>query len=387
MEVNNKFLYTYKDKKYNVILIIISLVVLSRLSMYLIYALGKGVLFQSNSSFFNLFNIWDAGWYRSIIERGYNTHYTMNIDGQANWAFFPLYPMIIKLIHLIIPVNINILGSIISTLFFIALLIMSYLYIIETRGNAKEGLFFVIIMTFGIYSFYFSVLYTESLYLFLLVTSLYFLHKRNYLLVGIFGALLSATRNMGVMLVFAVAVQYLYDYFKNNKSIKKILSDTFKNTNLILGVSLIPLGLFLYMSHLWRLLGDPMAFSNVQIAWAKKISNPITNLISAYSKGGGLAASYLLLWVVFSFVCIVWLIANKRYAESILGIIFILIPLSTGFQSLPRYIIGSFVYYLAFSDIVAVINKKFLNRLIIISFTLSEIFLLVLWFRASNLVC
>lgn len=387
MEVNNKFLYTYKDKKYNVILIIISLVVLSRLSMYLIYALGKGVLFQSNSSFFNSFNIWDAGWYRSIIERGYNTHYTMNIDGQANWAFFPLYPMIIKLIHLIIPVNINILGSIISTLFFIALLIMSYLYIIETRGNAKEGLFFVIIMTFGIYSFYFSVLYTESLYLFLLVTSLYFLHKRNYLLVGIFGALLSATRNMGVMLVFAVAVQYLYDYFKNNKSIKKILSDTFKNTNLILGVSLIPLGLFLYMSHLWRLLGDPMAFSNVQIAWAKKISNPITNLISAYSKGGGLAASYLLLWVVFSFVCIVWLIANKRYAESILGIIFILIPLSTGFQSLPRYIIGSFVYYLAFSDIVAVINKKFLNRLIIISFTLSEIFLLVLWFRASNLVC
>lgn len=387
MEVNNKFLYTYKDKKYNVILIIISLVVLSRLSMYLIYALGKGVLFQSNSSFFNSFNIWDAGWYRSIIERGYNTHYTMNIDGQANWAFFPLYPMIIKLIHLIIPVNINILGSIISTLFFIALLIMSYLYIIETRGNAKEGLFFVIIMTFGIYSFYFSVLYTESLYLFLLVTSLYFLHKRNYLLVGIFGALLSATRNMGVMLVFAVAVQYLYDYFKNNKSIKKILSDTFKNTNLILGVSLIPLGLFLYMSHLWRLLGDPMAFSNVQIAWAKKISNPVTNLISAYSKGGGLAASYLLLWVVFSFACIVWLIANKRYAESILGIIFILIPLSTGFQSLPRYIIGSFVYYLAFSDIVAVINKKFLNRLIIISFTLSEIFLLVLWFRASNLVC
>lgn len=386
MEVNNKFLYTYKDKKYNVILIIISLVVLSRLSMYLIYALGEGILFQSNGSFFDSFNIWDAGWYRSIIERGYNTNYNMNFDGQANWAFFPLYPMIIKLIHLIIPININILGSIISTLFFIASLTMSYLYIIETRENSKEGLFFIIIMTFGIYSFYFSVLYTESLYVFLLVTSLYFLHKRNYLLVGIFGALLSATRNMGVMLVFAVAVQYLYDYFKNNKSIKKFLSDTFKNTNLILGVSLIPLGLFLYMSYLWRLLGDPMAFSNVQIAWARKISNPINSLISAYTKGGVLAVSYVLLWVVFTFVCIVWLIANKRYAESILGIIFILIPLSTGFQSIPRYIIGSFVYYLAFLDIVAAINKKLLNRLIIISFAFSEVFLLILWFRGSNLV-
>lgn len=387
MEVNNKFLYNHKDKKYNVILIIISLVCLSRLSMYLIYVLGNGIIFQNNSSFFDAFNIWDAGWYRSIIESGYNTQYTMNADGQANWAFFPLYPMIIKLIHLLVPVNINILGSIVSTLFFIGLLIMSYLYIIETRGNSKEGLFFVIIMTFGVYSFYFSVLYTESLYLFLLVTALYFLHKRNYLLVGIFGALLSATRNMGVMLVFAVAIQYLYDYYKNNKSIKELFSNTIKNTNLILGTSLIPLGLFLYMSYLWKLVGDPMAFSNVQIAWAKKISNPISNLISVCTKGGGLAVGYLLLWVVFAFICILWLVIKKRYAESILGIIFILIPLSTGFQSLPRYIIGSFVYYLAFSDIVMAINKKLLNRLIIIGFSLSEIFLLILWFRGSNLVC
>lgn len=387
MEVNNKFLYTYKNKKYNVILIIISLAVLSRLSMYLTYIVGKGVLFQSNGSFFDSFNIWDAGWYRSIIEMGYNTHYNVNIDGQANWAFFPLYPMIIKLIHIVIPINTNVLGSIVSTIFFIGLLIMSYLYIIETRKNFKEGLFFIIIMTFGVYSFYFSLLYTESLYLFLLVTSLYFLHKRNYLLVGIFGALLSATRNMGVMLVFAVAVQYLCDYFNNKKSIKSFFSDTLKNTNLILGVSLIPLGLFLYMSYLWKLVGDPMAFSNVQIAWAKKISNPISNLISAFTKGGGLAVSYLLLWVVFTFVCILWLVVKKRYAEAVLGMIFIIIPLSTGFQSLPRYIIGSFVYYLAFSDIVIAINKKFLNRLIIIGFSLSEVFLMILWFRASNLVC
>ena len=161
MEVNNKFLYTYKNKKYNVILIIISLAVLSRLSMYLTYIVGKGVLFQSNGSLFDSFNIWDAGWYRSIIEMGYNTHYNVNIDGQANWAFFPLYPMIIKLIHIVIPINTNVLGSIVSTIFFIGLLIMSYLYIIETRKNFKEGLFFIIIMTFGVYSFYFSLINTS----------------------------------------------------------------------------------------------------------------------------------------------------------------------------------------------------------------------------------
>ncbi|EKQ50521.1 MULTISPECIES: hypothetical protein [unclassified Clostridium] len=387
MDSNNRFSYNYKGKKYNIIIIILALVILSRLSMYLLYKFGGGIFFEGRGSFIDAFNIWDAGWYRSIIENGYNTYFNINQNGQANWAFFPLYPIIIKLIHLILPININILGTVVSTIFFAGALIMSYLYILETRGNRKEGVLFAIIMSFGVYSFYFSVLYTESLYIFLLITSLYFLHKRDYLLVGIFGALLSATRNMGVMLVFAVAVQYVYDYFKNNKNIKMFLFDTFKNSDLILGISLIPLGLFSYMAYLWKLVGDPMAFSNVQIAWAKTISNPINNLVNVLSNKGKAAFIYLLMWVIFVVVCVICLIIHKRYVEAVLGAIFILIPLSTGLASLPRYIIGSFVYLLAFSDIIITLNKKFLTRLIIIGLSMSEIILLILWFRASNLVC
>jgi hypothetical protein len=355
--------------------------------MYLLYKFGSGIFFEGRGPFIDAFNIWDAGWYRSIIENGYNTYFNINQNGQANWAFFPLYPIIIKLIHVILPININILGTVVSTIFFAGALIMSYLYILETRGNRKEGVLFAIIMSFGIYSFYFSVLYTESLYIFLLITSLYFLNKRDYLLVGIFGALLSATRNMGVMLVVAVAVQYVYEYFKNNKNIKMFLFDTSKNSNLILGISLIPLGLFSYMAYLWKLVGDPMAFSNVQIAWAKRISNPIHNLLSVWSDVGRFAFIYILMWIIFVVICITWLIIHKRYAEAVLGVIFILIPTSTGLASLPRYIIGSFVYLLAFSDIIITLNKKFLTRLIIIGLSMSEIILLILWFRASNLVC
>ncbi|OOM73833.1 hypothetical protein [Clostridium sp. BL-8] len=386
MNFDNRFLYNYKEKKYNTIIIILTVVILSRISMYLLYVLGDGIIFKGKGPFFDAFNIWDAGWYRSIIENGYNTLSNIKQNGQANWAFFPLYPIIIKLIHFIIPVNINIIGTFVSTVFFIGALIMSYLYIFETRGNKEEGLLFAIIMSFGIYSFYFSILYTESLYLFLLITSLYFLNKRNYLVVGLFGALLSATRNMGVMLVFAVAVQYIYDYFKFNKSIKKFFYNTLKDSNMILGVSLIPLGLFSYMAYLWNKIGDPMAFSNVQIAWAKKISNPIYNLINVIPSKGIVAFIYLLMWSIFAIVCIIWLIIKKRYAEGALGVIFILIPLSAGLASLPRYIIGSYVYFLAFSDMIVVLNKKFFTRLLVIGLSASEIVLLILWFVGSNLV-
>lgn len=386
MDYNNKFSYNYKGKNYNVVIIILSLVIISRLFMYLLYIFGDGIFFTGRGPFFDAFNIWDAGWYRSIIENGYNTNFNVNQDGQANWAFFPLYPIIIKIIHLIIPININVLGTVISTIFFCGELVVCYLYISETRGNNREGLFFAVIMTFGVYSFYFSLLYTESLYLFLLITSLYFLHKKNYILVGIFGAFLSATRNMGVMLVFAVAVQYTYDYFKANKSIRKFLVNTLKDSNLILGISLIPLGLFSFMMYLWKLVGDPMAFSNVQIAWEKKITNPIHLLSNVLSDKGKAAFIYLLMWIIFAIICVIWLMIHKRYAEAILGVIFISIPISTGLASLPRYIIGSLVYSLAFSDMIFALNKRIFTRFVVIGFSISEIILLILWFRYSNLV-
>lgn len=37
---------------------------------------------------------WDCGWYRSVIADGYNTADFSAVSGQANWAFFPLFPLI-----------------------------------------------------------------------------------------------------------------------------------------------------------------------------------------------------------------------------------------------------------------------------------------------------
>ncbi len=62
MGFNNRFLYEYKGKKYNIVIIILALVILSRLSMYLLYVLGDVILFKGKGLFFNAFNIWDAGW-------------------------------------------------------------------------------------------------------------------------------------------------------------------------------------------------------------------------------------------------------------------------------------------------------------------------------------
>ena len=77
-----------------------------------------------------------------------------------------------------------------------------------------------LIFTFGAYSFYFSILYSESLYLILLLITLFALERREYLFMGLAGAFLSATRNTGIMVVFAVGVKVIMNYIEDQMCIR-----------------------------------------------------------------------------------------------------------------------------------------------------------------------
>ncbi len=302
--------------------------------------------------------------------------------------FFPLYPMMIRYIGRIIKIDMVTMGSIVSTVFFILSLIIGYLYIVETRRNKKLGIFYVLIMTFGMYSFYFSIVYTEALYIFLLSLSLYLLYKKKYILMGIIGALLSATRNMGVMLVFAVAAQYTAEYLKrDDKSITGYFVTAFKKPDFLLGISLIPAGLFSYMTYLKRLTGDYLAFAHIQVAWGRENSNPILKLIKETLKALlhlDKFNFYFCAWAGVAILISIYLAIEKRYYEAILGIIFILIPLSSGFQSIPRYIVGSFVFALGFIDILNKINSKWLYISIFVISSMSELYFVFRWFGDNS---
>lgn len=387
-QINKKLTYTYKGHKINIILLIVLSIILSRLLMYVVFNIGVA-LGNKEGNFFQVLNIWDAAWYNELIAKGYDLTPKGNIKGDAaNWAFFPLYPLIVRLIYNICKKDIATLGSIISTIFFMCALIVGYLYIVETRKNKKVGIIYILIMCFGVYSFYFSMLYTEALYIFLLTLALYFLHKDKYILLGITGALLSATRNMGVMIVFAVLVHYTMKYINNkNKSIAGYFIDAFKNSKLIFGTILIPSGLFLYMTYLEKLTGDPLAFAHIQVAWERTNSNPIIRMIKEilYSLlNRNKAGLYLSIWAAAGFLLAIYLIIEKRYEEAILAFIFLLIPLSSSVQSIPRYIIGSFVFMISFLDILEKLNNKWLYIGIILLSSCAELYLIFRWFGYNS---
>lgn len=74
----------------------------------------------SSHIFLDIWGVWDTGWYLSIVQNGYVADRSFNPDtlGQANYAFFPLYPLLIKGLSFILHYHF-ISGIVLSNIFLI----------------------------------------------------------------------------------------------------------------------------------------------------------------------------------------------------------------------------------------------------------------------------
>ena len=203
--------------------------------------------------------------------------------------------------------------------------------------------------------------------------------KEKYILMGIMGALASATRNTGIMLVFAIIPHVIVKYIEvkgdNKFSIKDLMAYVFKQPKLILGTCLVPAGLFLFMLYLYFKVGDGLAFVHIQRAWGINDSNFIMIIYRAI-KDIGSGNFYLAIWAIWGIISIYHLIKNKRYDEGILTLILVLTPLSVRINSIPRYLIGSFFPVVSMCDMIE--NK---NKFEIISFLMLAMLMSVILYR------
>ena len=95
------------------LLTIILAIVGSRFLMFIVFLLSKEFLDLSKGFSMEMAR-WDCAWYEGIIREGYYkepmAHTRMDA---ANWAFFPLFPMIMRGVSLLFPnVHLYILGAV-----------------------------------------------------------------------------------------------------------------------------------------------------------------------------------------------------------------------------------------------------------------------------------
>lgn len=380
-------------------------VILSRIVMYISFLNGteeKKSFSDSIHAFLDSLNIWDAVWYRDMIETGYYIKPTLSGINYSSTAFFPVMPYFYKIIHTILGGDINTIyywGSVINTFIFTVALYLAGKYIVLTRKSLWQACVFITIMTFGVYSFYYSIFYTEAFFFLFLVLNFYFMFTRKYILAGIAGFLCAATRNLGIFLVFSMLFQFLMQYHESGEFQKMVVQEEnkkntiggrfiiwiqgafqylFQKERFLLGLCLTPGGFFAYMLYLKLRFGDGFAFLHVQKAWFRGNTGILDTIRGSISLEGNNLYYFVILFVMF--LSVYMLFCKKRYGEFVFALIYVFIPLSYGgMYSLARFLSAGLVYTIGFTDLLEKIDNKIVTAFFLLALAMFEYHFIQLW--------
>jgi hypothetical protein len=220
---------------------------------------------------------WDSGWYLMIAKTGYSPQ-------PKRAAFFPLYPMLIHAVGWIVRSDL-IAGVLISLVCFVIVLVLIYRLTCQEFGHEVAEVA-VLLVAFVPVSFFFSAVYTESLFLALTMGAVYCARNGRWAYAGILGLFASATRNSGVLLMAPIVLMFLYGPRESTAVLSGWVQEhgwrrwapKFRPTPALLWVLLVPVGLFAYLGYLWATTGTPFATFNVQHLWSRQTLGPILGI-------------------------------------------------------------------------------------------------------------
>lgn len=360
------FQYTNRQQISNPIIFIISLFVIWGLYLWMISLfaaynlplsskdfLGGGLdQYIENPLLYGLANF-DGEHYISIAQHGYQplTH-----------AFFPLYPLSIKFASFLSKdfTTLVVAGVFISyTSFFIGLFMLFKL--LQIDFSQRISLWVLTLLILFPMSFYFSAVYTESLFFCLTISSCYFYRKEKYILSGILGGLAAATRVVGIFLFPAFIIEMLL--------VKKKVS---------LWLCAIPFGFIAYLVYLYLIIGNPLAFYNELSIFGIQRQGSFVMLPQVFFRYLKIITTIgmenYLFWVTLfelviasgGLILILKGFKNKiRISYLIYTLLSFILPTFTGsFSSLPRYILTLFPLFILLG--INTVNKSIIIKLLIL---------------------
>lgn len=138
------------------------------------------------------FGAWDGAWYMLIAARGYQE--------KASAAFFPLYPLLIRLVHDGTPLTYLQSAMLIANVAFVSALAVLYSFVRRLYGLETAGRTVWLIAVFPT-AFFFNVAYTESLMLLTVVAFFWFLQAGRWYYAMACAVAATLTHDTGFLLV------------------------------------------------------------------------------------------------------------------------------------------------------------------------------------------
>jgi hypothetical protein len=248
---------------------------------------------------------WDSSWYLVIARYGYRPDLAPFTS--ARDAYFPVFPLSIRAVSWT-GVPFVVAGVLVSLAAFgLALYGIHRLTSLElARRSQRLGAqleriprMAVIVMAFSPMAFFFSAVYSESLYLALSVGMFWCAREGRWAWVGVCGALAGATRSTGLALAVPALVLYFYGpredrppdrppapglrnagtaWRARTQRALLALRPRYRVRRELLWLALLPAGVVLYGGWLALSGGDALGPFHAEQAWARHLVGPIVGV-------------------------------------------------------------------------------------------------------------
>jgi hypothetical protein len=314
---------------------------------------GFGVFTGREHEFWDAFARWDSGWYYGIAAEGYE----YRGEGRNNLAFFPAYPLLMRLGGLTLggrQEDYYFAGIVISWLAFAAAMTLLYRLALLDLPQAA-ALRAVIYATAFPFAYFFGMVYSESLYLLSLVAAAYAFRTRRWWSGAVAGAVMTATRVIGVMAVPGLALLAWPSADRDSRS--RITAG--------LAVAASGLGIGLYSAFNYVISPSPFTWYDSITHWGYEPGgNPFTMTLALLqalvTRPYQFLATERMAWydtlnagaalTAVGLVPLIWKRFNAGYA--LLVLVTLLVPLSSGqFEGLGRYTAVQFPVALALASL------------------------------------
>jgi hypothetical protein len=258
---------------------------------------------------------------------------------QANWAFFPLYPMICKMIVGLSGLNAALVEIGVNQIELIICLCIVYKMALQNM-SPNSALILPLVIAFSPANIWFIAAYSDMTYLLLTVLVFRSYAAKRYWLAAFLGYFLSLSRFVGIVII----VSHLISYWRNNQL------DPRNIVKLLLQAIIISAGLLTFMVYLHFKCGDALAFYHIQAAWGHLstdwLHEPVKSLTDTWHSGVDHDRFFLLLAPFF----LVILLLYKRFEEFAFAFLCLLAPIVAGsLWSYSRYLLGIYPIYLSIS--------------------------------------
>lgn len=304
----------------------------------------------------------DGVHYLTIAEHGYKGFGLVQ-------AFFPVYPMLIKLVsydehQLLVG------GLLISNLSFLAVLFVFFSLVKKTFSSEVAWRSLILFLVFPT-SFFAVALYNESLFLLFVLLSFYAVHYKKWFWAGILGGFASATRVVGIFVMTSLMLGLLAtnleknNFSKNEKatllsSIPNSFRFIFEQRKAFIFLSLGTFGLLGYMTYLWFVFGDPLYFLHLQSEFGSGREEHLVLLPQTLWRAVKIIftvpfdlrfITYFQEIILTGLVLVILCFGFKKkfampYAWLFYAVLVILLPTTTGtLTSMPRYVLVAFPFF------------------------------------------